>query len=53
VYLHYAGDGQPTESDRETVESAFESLERAYRRGNDGLVFAVGYSPAYFERFDD
>jgi len=50
--LNYAEEGTPTESERETVESAFRSLERAYARGSDGLLFTVGYSPSYFERFD-
>jgi deferrochelatase/peroxidase EfeB len=50
--LNYAAEGTPTESERETVESAFRSLERAYARGSDGLLFTVGYSPSYFERFD-
>ena len=52
VLLNYAGEGTPTDADRETVESAFRSLERAYRRGHDGLLFTVGYSPSYFDRFD-
>ena len=58
LYLNYAGDGAPSDDDRETVGSAFESLERAYARSYDsdgrtrvGLLFTVGYSPAYFERF--
>jgi deferrochelatase/peroxidase EfeB len=50
--LNYAAEGTPTGSERETVESAFRSLERAYARGSDGLLFTVGYSPSYFERFD-
>ncbi|MFC7079001.1 DUF7405 family protein [Halorussus caseinilyticus] len=52
LLLNYASDGTPSDGDRKTVESAFESLERAYERGNDGLLFTVGYSPSYFERFD-
>jgi hypothetical protein len=52
LLLNYANDGTPTEDERETVESAFRSLERAYARGNDGLLFTVGYSPAYFDRFE-
>ncbi|WP_132058702.1 DUF7405 family protein [Halorussus amylolyticus] len=59
LFLDYASEGSPTDDDRETAESAFESLERAYPRSHDsdgetrvGLVFTVGYSPAYFERFD-
>ncbi|USZ69816.1 Tat pathway signal protein (plasmid) [Halorussus salilacus] len=56
LLLDYAGDGTPTDDERETVESALRSLERAYARsdgGEVGLLFTVGYSPAYFERFDD
>ena len=52
LLLNYAGSGTPTDADRETAESAFRSLERAYARGGDGLLFSVGYSPSYFERFD-
>ncbi|MHB9287149.1 Tat pathway signal protein [Halobacteriales archaeon Cl-PHB] len=53
VVLNYAGDGTPTDADRETVEDALRSLERAYPRSNEGLLFTVGYSPAYFDRFDE
>ncbi len=53
AYLDYAGDGTPTESERETVETALRSLERAYEYSNDGLLFTVGYSPSYFDRFDE
>ncbi|MFB6139232.1 MAG: Tat pathway signal protein [Halosimplex sp.] len=55
LYLDYAGEGPPTADDRETVETALRSLERAYPRSADGevgLLFTVGYAPAYFERFD-
>lgn len=61
VFLDYTTDGRPTEADRETVETAFQTLERAFQWGtgpnanaisNDGLLFMLGYSPAYFQRFD-
>ena len=52
LYLDYAGNGTPTAAERETVETAVRSLERAYERGNQGLLFTVGYSPSYFDRFD-
>ena len=45
--------GPPSEADRETVETAFQSLERAYEWSNEGLLFTVGYTPAYFDRFDE
>ncbi|WP_306052195.1 DUF7405 family protein [Natronococcus wangiae] len=50
--LEYVGDG-PDDAEREQLEDAFTTLERAYGRGNDGLAFTVGYGPAYFDRFDD
>ena len=40
------------EGARETVETAFRSLESAYAYDVDGLLFTVSYSPAYFERVD-
>ncbi|WP_336036837.1 twin-arginine translocation signal domain-containing protein [Halobacterium yunchengense] len=50
LHLEYAG-GDP-DADREAVEAALRSLERAYEWSNEGLLFTLGYSPAYFERFD-
>ncbi|GAB7091287.1 Tat pathway signal protein [Halorubrum luteum] len=38
---------------RERVEAAFETLERAYDYDAEGLLFTVGYAPAYFDRLDD
>jgi hypothetical protein len=52
LLLDYAGDGTPTDAERETVEAALRGLERAYRWSNEGLLFTVGYSPAYFDRFE-
>lgn len=52
LYLDYARDGRPTSADRRTVEQAFRTLDRAYQRSNEGLLFTMSYSPAYFERFD-
>jgi hypothetical protein len=52
LMLDYAGDGTPTEQDRETLETALQSLERAYQRAPAGLLFTLGYSPSYFGRFD-
>ncbi|WP_135807007.1 DUF7405 family protein [Halorussus marinus] len=51
LYLDYAREGEPTDADRERTEAALGSLERAYEWSNDGLLFTVSYSPAYFERF--
>ncbi|MFC7045361.1 twin-arginine translocation signal domain-containing protein [Halobacteriaceae archaeon GCM10025711] len=53
LLLDYAGPGTPDDADRDAVETALRSLERSYRRGNDGLLFTMGYAPAYFDRFDE
>ncbi|MFD1588024.1 Tat pathway signal protein [Halorientalis brevis] len=52
LYLNVNRDGTPTAADRETVEDALWTLDRAYERSNDGLVYSIAYSPSYFERFD-
>jgi hypothetical protein len=52
LLFEYDRDGQPTDNDRTQVEDALRSLERAYGWETDGLLFTIGYSPAYFERFD-
>jgi hypothetical protein len=50
LHLEYGDDdnGDPA-GDRETVETALRTLERAYEWSNEGLLFTIGYSPAYFE----
>ena len=52
LLLNYTAEGAPTRSDRDTVERALQGLERAYKRSNNGLLVAISYSPAYFDRFD-
>jgi hypothetical protein len=52
LLLDYAGEDTPTDDERETVEAALQSLERAYPRSNEGLLVTVSYSPYYFDRFD-
>jgi hypothetical protein len=52
LYLDYAGAGEPTPADREAVAGALAALDRAYPHAADGLLSTVGYSPAYFDRFD-
>ncbi|WP_255167805.1 DUF7405 family protein [Natrononativus amylolyticus] len=51
LHLEYQGD-EPTDDERGRLEDGFETLERAYERGSDGLAFTVGYGPAYFDRFE-
>ncbi|WP_276253964.1 DUF7405 family protein [Halomontanus rarus] len=50
VALSLVDDGEPTDEARETVETSLRTLERAYEWSNEGLVFTIGYTPAYFER---
>ncbi len=50
--LDYVGDG-PNDDERTQLAATLESVERAYRYGNEGLVLTIGYGPAYFDRFDD
>ncbi|NHN48832.1 Tat pathway signal protein [Halostella sp. JP-L12] len=53
LFLTLPGEGPPDEGARETVETALSTLDRAYERSNEGLVYSIGYSPAYFDRFED
>ncbi|WP_083898834.1 twin-arginine translocation signal domain-containing protein [Natronococcus jeotgali] len=50
--LEYVRDGPPDDAGRDTVETALRTLERAYEWSHEGLLFTIGYSPAYFDRFD-
>ncbi|MFO7833419.1 MAG: twin-arginine translocation signal domain-containing protein [Halohasta sp.] len=55
LYLRYDGestDGIPTAADRETLAAALRTIERAFEWSNEGVVFDLGYSPAYFDRFE-
>lgn len=51
LYLNYTGT-LPTSEERETVGEALRTLERAYEWSDHGLLFTLGYSPAYFDRFE-
>lgn len=59
LYLTYAGEnadaehGHPTDTDRDTLNAALDTIERAYEWSNRGVVFDLAYSPAYFARFDE
>ncbi|ELZ26211.1 hypothetical protein C474_20961 [Halogeometricum pallidum JCM 14848] len=52
LLLYLTLDGRPNAGDRETVEAALSTLDRAYERSNEGLVHSIGYSPRYFSRYD-
>ncbi|WP_435179819.1 DUF7405 family protein [Halorussus sp. AFM4] len=51
LYMTYKNN-IPSSSDRRKLETALQSLERAYKWSNNGLLFTIGYSPAYFDRFE-
>lgn len=60
--LTYVGSNPPTSEERERVEQAFRDLEIAYQWGAgetpnaqtiDGLLFTIGYSPGYFDQFNE
>lgn len=66
LFFDYQGDGTPNDAERDQVERALWSLERAYQRGNGnnspyrpggknspGVLYTLGYSPSYFARYDD
>ncbi|THE63982.1 Tat pathway signal protein [Salinadaptatus halalkaliphilus] len=43
---------EPDGAARDTVATALAALERALEWSTDGLLFSLGYTPAYFDRFD-
>lgn len=53
VFLSLSYEGTNRESDREHLEAALKDLERAYAMDHDGLLFTIGYSPTYFERYGE
>lgn len=52
LYLTLDADGPPGSEARKTVETALSTLDTAYERSHEGLIYSMAYSPAYFERFD-
>lgn len=53
LLLDYRKSGRPELADRRAVEGAFGQLESAFEWSNEGLLFTVGYSTAYFDRFEE
>ena len=51
--LDYLRGGTPTPEDRRAVAGALDQLEAAFEWSNRGLLFTVGYSTVYFDRFDE
>lgn len=53
VLLELSLTAEPDETAREQVESALQELESALEWSPDGLLFTMGYTPAYFGRFEE
>lgn len=62
LLLEYVGDGLPNADEAERIENALRTLDVAYQHGtggdpeavvNDGLLYVIGYSRSYFDRFDE
>lgn len=53
LFLSLTYSGEAREADRPVVEAALEDLERAFAASTEALLFTIGYSPTYFDRFDD
>jgi dye decolorizing peroxidase len=53
LLLHYTGEGEPTDDHRREAGRAFRELESTIEWDHEGLLFTVGYSMAYFDRFDE
>lgn len=52
-FLKLPADYTPTEEDRITIENALQTIEEAYEWSRDGAIVTIGYSPSYFDRFDE
>ena len=52
LMLDYQGEGEPSPGDRRETRQAFRELESTIEWDHEGLLFTVGYSPSYFDRFD-
>jgi len=53
LMLAYQGEGEPSDEHRQQAQKAFRELESTLEWDHEGLLFTIGYSPAYFERFDE
>ncbi len=52
LHLDYANDGAPTPDERTAVEGALREIERHFEWNSEGVLFTIGYSPNYFDRFE-
>jgi dye decolorizing peroxidase len=52
LHLDYAAGGTPSPDHRREVEAALREVERHFEWSSEGVLFTVGYSPNYFDRFE-
>lgn len=54
LHLNYVGEGEtPTADERAEVEQALRGIERHFEWNSEGVLFTIGYSANYFDRFDE
>lgn len=53
LHVDYTGEGEPSADDRTEAAEAFREIERNFEWSHEGVLFTVGYSAAYFDRFDE
>ncbi|MBB6646954.1 DUF7405 family protein [Halobellus ruber] len=53
LHVDYTGDGEPTPEDRAEAAGAFREIERSFEWSHEGVLFTVGYSASYFDRFGE
>jgi len=53
LMLSYRGAGEPSPGHRRQAQQAFRELESTIDWDHEGVLFTIGYSPSYFERFDE
>ena len=51
LFVNLDAHGEPSPGDRNAVETALSTLDRAYERSPEGLIYSIGYSRSYFERY--
>lgn len=53
LLLDLQSSGEPSPGHRKQVAGALRQLENAFEWSHEGVLFTVGYSPAYFDRFEE
>ncbi|WP_254521879.1 DUF7405 family protein [Natrinema caseinilyticum] len=53
LFLNYDRSGEPVPADRREMEATLSQIEDAFQWSNEGVLFTVSYSRAYFDRFDE